>query len=1026
MEFTKMMVLPIALISFLPFSTDLRAESSDTAYINLQDKKTVTGVVVDMAGLPLIGVNVSVKGTTEGTITDLDGKFNLNASPQSVLVISYIGYKTVEIPVRENVRVILEEDSQALEEVVVIGYGSIKKSDLTGSVANVSSEKILEKNATNPLGALQGKVAGFTINNNSGLPGGNFKVNIRGYNSVNATNDPLFVIDGVIGADFSMLNSADIESVDVLKDASSTAIYGARGANGVILVTTKKGKSGTARVSYNGSVGFGYLPPDRKIDVLNSTQYVEMEKQAWAYKEGREMPDFAKLEPDLFNPDGTPIYDTDWQDEATRTAITTSHALSISGGTDKLTSSLSLGYDNNQGVLLESYYNKYTAKLSNSYKVNNWLKTDMNLAIMHTEKNDPTGNVGALNATRMLLEALPIIPVNNSDGSWGTNAQHQGTEGGENPVNLLKNILNKYTNTKGLGNFDITLALAKGLEFKSSLSAQISWLKNDGYKGRSLSAISKDQEGIATIATERTIYLQNENYLSYNNVFNNLHSLNAMVGASWNKNNLEKVAAESQGFSDDFYKYNNLGVGSNPRPSSSDWDEWRMNSYFGRINYVYDNRYLATVTMRVDGSSRFGKNNKYANFPSAALAWRISEESFMKSQSIISNLKLRTSYGMTGNDAIPNFRAISATGNYTSIFDGGRYNGIGLGRIPNPDLKWERTGQFDVGVDLGLINNKINITFDYYYKKTKDLLLDAPIASTSGYTTVMRNIGNLENKGVELTINAEAIRTKDFSWDIDFIISANRNKVLKLGANDEDIYLGPYFLDNTNILRVGQAVNSYIGYVRQGTWGTAEVSEAAKFGKKPGDLKFKDLNNDGVIDANDRTIIGNGLPKFEGNLSSSMRYKNFDFSFDISFKSGNDIMRLDYSTVEDRQTLANSLTSVMDAWTPSNQNTDIASVRVDSQGDGSELKLNDHYIEDGSFIRGSNLVFGYSFSEKVLNAIKLQKLRVYVNAQNFFLLTKYKGYDPETTTYTDSFAQGVEFFNYPKARSFNFGVNVVF
>lgn len=1025
MEFTRMMALPIALLTFLPFSTVLKAEN-DLAFMVQQNKKSVVGVIVDMAGLPLIGVNVGVKGTSEGTITDLDGKFNLNVSPQSVLVISYIGYKTVEIPVKENLRVVLEEDSQALEEVVVIGYGSIKKSDLTGSVANVSSEKILEKNSTNPLGALQGKVAGFTVNNNSGLPGGNFKVNIRGYNSINATNDPLFVIDGVIGADFGMLNPSDIESVDVLKDASSTAIYGARGANGVILVTTKKGKSGSARVSYNGSVGIGYLPSDRKIDVLNSAQYMDMERQAWSYKEGRQMPDYAKQEPDLFNPDGTPIYDTDWQDEATRTAITTSHALAITGGTDKLTSSLSLGYDNNQGILLTTYYNKYTAKLSNSYKVNNWLKADMNLAIMHTEKNDPTEGAGGLNAPRMLLEALPIIPVYKTDGSWGTNAQHQGTEGGENPVNLLTNMINKYTNTKGLGDFNITLTLAKGLELKSSFSSQISWLKNDRYSGRNLSAVAKDQKGIASIATERNIYLQNENYLSYSNVFNKVHSLNAMVGASWNKNDLEKVRAESHGFSDDFYLYHNLGVGSNPRPGSSDWDGWRMNSYFGRVNYVYDNRYLATVTFRMDGSSRFGKNNKYASFPSAALAWRVSEEGFMKSVSFISNLKLRTSYGMTGNDAIPNFRAISATGNYTTVFDGNRYNGIGLGRIPNPDLKWERTGQFDVGVDLGLFNNRLNIAFDYYYKKTQDLLLDAPVASTSGYTAVMKNIGNLENKGVELTINAEAIRMKDFSWSLDFILSSNRNKILKLGTNNEDIYMGPYFLDATNILRVGEAVNSYVGYVRLGTWGTAEAAEAAKFGKKPGDLKFEDLNKDGKIDAEDRTIIGNGLPKFEGNLSSSMRYKNFDFSFDIAFRSGNDIMRLDYATVEDRQTLSNSLTTVMNAWTPSNQNTNIASVRVDSQGDGSELKLNSHYIEDGSFIRGSNLVFGYSFGDNILKAIKLQKLRVYVNAQNFFLLTKYKGYDPETTTYGDTFAQGVEFFNYPKARSFNFGVNVVF
>ncbi len=993
-----------------------------------QNRFQVTGVVVDNQNSTLPGVTVLLKGTTTGTSTDTDGNFTLFVPDENAtLVFSYIGYISQEIKVsRDMMRITLIEDVQELEEIVVIGYGSIRKSDLTGSVSNVSSADIMQKPSANPMSALQGKVAGLTINNNTGAPGGTFKSSIRGFNSINATNNPLFVIDGVIGADFTMLNAADIESVDVLKDASATAIYGARGANGVIIVTTKRGRSGAAQVSYNGSVGIGYLPKDRKIDVLNSEEYLAMEKQAWAYVPGRTMTDFAKTEPDLFNPDGSPKYDTDWQDEATRTAVSTSHALSITGGTENLNSALSLGYDNNQGIMLNTYYKKYTARLSNMYQVNHWLKADMNIAVLHTEKNDPTEGAGGLNAPRMMLEELPIIPLHNTDGSWGSNAQHAGTEGGENPVNLLENMTNKYTTTKGLGDFNITLTLAKGLEFKSSFAGQVTWGKNDRYSGRELSSISKNQSGVANIGASRTIYLQNENYLAYNNIFNEIHSLNVMVGASWNKNNYESVNAESQNFADDFYQYNNLGVGSNPRPGASGWDEWKMNSYFGRINYVLDNKYLFTVTTRIDGSSRFGSNNKYATFPSAAVAWRINEEDFMKSLSVISRLKLRASYGATGNDAIPNFQAISSTGTYVAIFDGNRYNGIGRGRIPNPDLKWERTDQFDVGVDLGLFKNRLNFTFDYYYKKTVDLLLDSPVASSSGYVTVMKNIGNMENKGFELTINAQPVLTKDFSWSIDFLISANQNKILKLGEKDEDITLGPYFLDATNILRVGEAVNSYYGYERIGTWGTAEATEAARFGRKPGDLKFRNQNTDDKIDSDDRVIIGNGLPKFEGNLSSTLRYKNIDLSFDIAFKYGNDIMRLDYSTLEDRQTLSNSFKSVLNAWTPDNQNTDIASVRVDSQGDGSELKLNSHYIEDGSFIRGSNIVLGYSFDGEWMSKIKIQKLRLYVNAQNFFLITKYKGYDPETTNYGDTFAQGVEFMNYPKARYFNVGVNLIF
>ena len=986
-----------------------------------------SGVVIDDQNSPLPGVTVILKGTTTGTTTDNNGNFVISApNENTTLVFSYIGFTSKEVQASRNVmRIILSENVQDLGEIVVIGYGSIRKSDLTGSVSNISSAEIMQKPSSNPMSALQGKVVGMTVNNNTGAPGGKYRTSIRGFNSINASNSPLFVIDGLIGADFSMYNASDIESVDVLKDASATAIYGARGANGVIIVTTKKGKSGAAQVSYNGSVGIGYLSKDRKIDVLNSAEYMAMEKQAWEYVPGRSMPDYAKSEPDLFNPDGSPKYDTDWQDEATRNAVSTSHSLSIVGGSEKSSSVLSLGYDNNQGIMLTTYYKKYTARMLNMYQVNNWLKTDMSLSVSHTEKNDPTEGPGELNASRMMLEALPIIPLYKADGSWGSNAQHAGTEQGENPVNLLKNMIYKNMMTRAIGDFNITLTLAKGLELKSSFAGQLTWNKYDNYRGRELNAIAKDQSGIAYSEASRTIYLQNENYLAYNNIINGIHSLNVVAGASWNKNDFEFIKGEAWNYSDDFYLYHNLGAGSNPRPGYSTWDEWRMNSYFGRINYALDNKYLFTLTTRIDGSSRFGDNNKYATFPSGAVAWRINEEDFMKSLTSLSLLKLRASYGATGNDAIPNFQSISSTGSYMAIFDGYRYNGIGRGRIPNPDLKWERTNQVDAGIDLGLFKNRLNFTFDYYYKKTVGLLMAAPLASSSGYTDVMKNIGNMENKGIELTINAIPVVTKDFSWSVDLLFSANKNKILKLGEENEDIYLGPYFLDATNILRVGEAVNTFYGYERIGTWGTAEEAEAAKYGRKPGDLKFRDLNNDGRIDSDDRSIIGNGLPKFEGNFSSTFRYKNIDLSFDIAFKSGNDIMRLDYATMEDRQLLSNSFTSVLNAWRPDNQNSNIARLRIDTR-DGSELKLSNHYIEDGSFIRGSNIVLGYSFDGAWMQKIKFQKMRVYVNAQNFFLITKYKGYDPETTNYGDTFAQGVEFMNYPKPRIMNIGVNLIF
>ena len=1022
----------------------------------LSQNRTVSGKITGSAdNAPLSGVSVQVKGTTSGTTTDADGNFSISAPAAATLVISSTGHETQQVRVgnQYQINVTLQLSNNALGEVVVIGYGTARKSDLTGSVGSVKAAQLQERPAASLNEALSGRIAGVQVNTNSGRPGGQTNIRIRGFSSISSSNNPLYVIDGVFlptgnqtqnSNSIDYINPNDIASVEVLKDASATAIYGARGANGVVLITTKRGTSGAPRVSYDADLGVPTIGPHR-VHMLDAQQYVQTENLAydnikiydpagWAAGNYNTVVDprvKRKSLPLLFDANGNPLYNTDWLKESTQNKLTQNHQLGVTGGNENTTYGAFVGFRNENGLLLNSYLKRYSGRFTLDSKVNNWLKIGGNLSYNSQEENIVDQGTGGLNSVRMITEAFPFLPIKYPDGSWAENYQYPGAEGGSNPVHIMTDRKFVVTTQTTLGSFYATMNLAKGLEFRSQAGVSIVTRGSNQYASRSLDQISRDQQGTASVASSRETYWSSENYFTYNTKIGSDHKITGLLGLSWQATNYFNLNASSQNFSTDYFQFNNVGAGSASFAVGSNKSGYAFNSYFGRINYTYKDKYLLTLTGREDGSSKFGANNLYAFFPSAALAWRVSDEGFLKDNSVISNLKLRTSYGQTGNSETSPYASDALLGSYTAVLYDTRTAGVGTNRLANPDLRWEKTAQYDAGAELGLFQNRINIEADVYYRKTTDMLLNAPVPRSSGYGSIFKNIGSMENKGLELTLNTTNVNGKDFSWSSTFNISFNRNKVLSL-ATPAPIFSGnPNFLSNTGIIRVGDPVGSFWGLTRLGVWTEAERAEAAKYtsyrgGKPilPGDLKYLDLNHDYAINDADRHIIGNGNPKGWGSFVNNFRYKNFSLLLEIQYMYGNDILNQTHHSGEDRVSIANSFSTVLDAYSPSkaNNNTMIAAIR-DTRA-GYITNVDSHWVEDGSFIRGKNALLSYTFPSNIVQNLKLNRLRMYVSVQNFFLKTKFSGNDPEVTTYGDAFAQGQTFFDYPKPTYYVFGINV--
>jgi TonB-linked SusC/RagA family outer membrane protein len=1024
-------------------------------FLHAQERQVKGTVTDEKEGYGLPGVSISLKGTTRGVTTDVNGSYTISVPGGATLVFSYIGYETKEVAVNNatEMNVSLLSSSVTLTETVVIGYGTLKKSDLTGSVGSVRDAQLRERPAASLNQALSGRMAGVQVNTNSGRPGGRTNIRVRGFSSINSSNNPLYVVDGVMlpqgnQAQFSSaidyINPNDIVSVEVLKDASSTAIYGARGANGVILVTTKKGKAGGSQVTYNADFSVNTIGPNRPR-VLNAKEYMAVEDLAWANMQKFDPvgwaagkwaylnPKLRRTDPRVFDSNGNPLYDTDWFKESTQNKLSQNHQLGFSGGNERTQYSLSLGYRDDEGLIKTSYLKRYSGRFTIDDQVKSWLKIGGTLSYNNqTERIVDTGDAVA----RQIVEDFPFLPVKYADGTYANNRDFPFAEGTMSSVHRLygrKYILNTQTTT---GSLFSNITFTKGLEMRTVLGTNIMTQEQNESSTRTLEI---GAQGTASARNRKDTFWSLENYLTYNKQINENNSITALAGISWQETNFFRIASSVRGFATDYFGYNNLGAGSTLPAVESDASRNAFNSYFGRINYTLNNKYLFTVTGRADGSSKFGENHKFAFFPSAAAAWKISDEEFMKSNNVISNLKLRASYGLTGNSEIPAYSSLSLlSSNYATIMNDVRVSGTGITRLANPDLRWEKTAQSDIGLELGLFKGKISLEADFYYRKTTDMLLDAPVPRTSGYATIRRNVGSMQNKGLEIAVNTINIERGGFQWTTNFNVSMNRNKVLTL-ATPSDIFGvgGPNFTNQTNIIRIGEPVGSFWGLTRLGVWSEAEREEAAKYTSYrngltilPGDIKYKDVNGDKAITDADRSIIGNGSPIAWGALTNSFRYNNFDLTFELQYSYGNDVMMMNLHASEDRQALANSYTTVLNAWTPTNQNTMIAQIR-DTRA-GYVTNVDDHWVKDGSFLRGKNLLLGYTFPSNVAEKLKLSRLRVYTSAQNFFLLVTDKVIgDPEVTPTnqgdgSSAFSQGMIWHNYPKPTTYMMGLQVTF
>lgn len=1053
--------IPVLLLmgnqAFAATAAEVSGKGNAASFFFYQDspqKILISGIVLDESSNPVPGVSVKSVKTGRSSVTDEGGKFTIEVnSPNESLTFSYLGYNqqtrtagngtsplTIRLEPSEGVR---------LDDIVVVGYGTRRKSDLTGSVGSVKQEQLAERPAASLNQALQGRIAGVQVNSNSGRPGGQTNVRIRGFSSINTTNNPLYVIDGVIlpvgtqtqnsnAIDF--LNPGDIASVEVLKDASSIAIYGARGANGVILITTKKGTSTGGRITYDVDFSVPTIGPNR-LEMLNAQEYIDVENLAYENAAIYDPAGFAagnytdprikRLSlPLLFDASGNPLYDTDWFEEATQNKLSQNHQLGFSGGNNETTFGVFINYRDDNGLLRNSYLTRYSGRFTVESQLKPWAKIGGNLNYTNQEENLVDIGTGGLNSVRMITESFSFLPVTYPDGTWADNQNYPGAEGGSNPVHILSDRQYKLQTQNTLGNVYANITLMEGLEFRSVLGANVVTRGRSEYNGRSLYGLSFDQRGTALLDNNRENYWSFENYMTYNGTFKTDHAVNAVLGLSWQETNIFGFTAAGENFSTDYFGENNLGSASRPLPGSSRRARFSFNSYFGRLNYTWKDKYLFTFTGRADGSSKFGENHKYAFFPSGAFAWRASEEDFLKDHKVISNLKLRASYGVTGNSEINTYASLSLLGtDYAAIVDNTRIGGVGTNRLANPDLKWEKTAQTDIGLELGLFDNRVNIETDYYYRKTTDMLLAAPVPTSSGYTSITRNVGSMQNRGWEFAINTTNITTKDFSWNTSFNISINRNKVLELATPADIFGLGnPGFTNETGIIRVGEPVGSFWGLNRLGTWSESEREEAAKYtyrgGKPllPGDVKYEDVNGDYAINDADRMIIGNGNPDGWGALTNNLRYKNWEMVLDIQYSYGSDVLDMSTHSAEDRVGIANSYKSVLNAWTPQNQNTPIAAIR-DTRA-GYVTNVDTRWVQDGSFIRGRNLLIGYTFPTDITQKLRLGRLRVYASVQNFFLITDYRGNDPEVTTYSNAFAQGQTFFDYPKPTTYLLGLNI--
>ncbi len=982
--------------------------------------KNISGVVKDETGEPVIGANVVVKGTTNGTVTDMNGRYSLEVPEGGVLQISYIGYNTQEVKVGSGdvVNVSLREDSEALDEVVVIGYGTVKKSDLTGAVGSVQMKDVSQVGITSADRALQGQIAGVQVNARTGQPGESMMIRVRGSNSLAGGNEPLYVIDGMpVEKMNSDINPEDILSMEVLKDASSTAIYGSRGANGVVMITTKRGRTGDTVLEYNGYVGVSSLR--KKLDLLGKDDYIAMVNEV-SQNDGNGIaitPEQAAMLPN-----------NDWQDLAYQTALTHSHQVSVSGGTDKTKLYSSLNYMNQEGIIKGSDYNRFALRINGDQKLARNLSLNASIAYSYGTQNTANSNAdgwGAIAYTAMVM--APIQEIRDADGKY---TNFSGTPwGGTNPVGMAELYKNKTVNSRLLANMSLIYEIIDGLTFRVNAGAEVNAGSSDRYIPIGLSAGGK-LDGDASKSKSNYYTIINENILTYDKRFNKNHALNLMGGVTFKTYQYNDLGGSGTGFLRDVYETNNLGVASTPGTPSSGYSDYRMASFLGRANYNLMERYLLTVTARYDGSSKFSKNHKFAFFPSAALAWRLSEENFMQDIDWLSNLKLRASIGQTGNQSISPYQTFARLGTSGPIFGDGKDIGFGLSSMANDDLIWETTTQTDIGVDFGFFSNRLNIGFDYYWKQTRDLLYNATLPPSSGYSSMLRNLGRIDNKGFEISINTINMKGK-VNWTTNLNITSNRSIVKDLGS---DVYGNkiqridaPIGGGNWFPLFVGKAPFQLYGYEIEGIYQTDEEARLnGEATKKAGDYRYKDTDGKAGITTGDKTIIANTQPKFTFGLTNIINWNNFELSFLLIGSVGGDIVNEFNKSITNIGGTWNIRKDVWENhWTPENPNAKYARASVATKdylafGDPSSV-----WVENGSYLRFKDIKLAYTLPSQWFAGSRKPNISVYLSGQNLITITSYSHYDPEAS-WTSSAVNGWDRGVYPSAKSFTLGLQVKF
>lgn len=1005
--------------------------------IYTQDNISVTGKVTDNNGDGVPGLTIIEKGTTNGSITDLDGNYNITvSSPESILVFSFIGMEPQEVTVgsKNTIDIVMEESTIALEEVVAIGYGTVKKGDLTGAVATISSEDLEKVPVTSLDQSLQGMASGVQVTQLSAQPGGATSIRIRGGNSVVAGNEPLYVIDGIpvissnnfswIGGPeenaMSSLNPNDIESINILKDASATSIYGARGSNGVVLITTKRGKSGNDKITFDAY--YGIQEQAKEIKVLNATQFAILYDEAGLNA----------------TPDGqtyTPLYPdpeslgegTDWQDEIYRAAPIQNYQLTFSGGDEKTTYAISGNYFSQDGIIVGSDYERYSGRMNLDRQVNKKLKLGTSISLTTTNANTVGSSTqggffpGVVNTS---LTFNPALPIYDSTGQY-TLTDPNADAWLDNPVAVTREVTALSKVNRTLGNVFAEYEIARDLKLK--VSGGLDSYKNtqDMYTPRFIYSGSFNN-GQARFAATNTSTFLNENTLSYNKTFNEIHRVSLLGGFTYQKTNSRAYINISTGFPSDNLGYKGISTAEDKPNILTSFSEDALISYLARANYNLQEKYMLTLTGRVDGSSKFGKSNRYAFFPSIALAWRLSEESFFSNTFPSTYLKVRTSYGRSGNDKIPAYANIATLTSTMYYFNNiSPATGYVLGNIGNDNLKWETTNQADLGFELGFFSRRIMLTSDFYYKKTFDLLYWASLPYTSGFSTALLNVGEMENKGFEFSVNSKNFVNK-FKWSTDLNISFNKNKVLSLNENEDLRITNDEYklkIGTWAIVREGEEMGSFYGYESDGIWQLGEETEAAVYGSEPGDFKYIDRNSDGVLDAQDQKIIGHALPDFIWSLNNTFSYKGFELTIFLQGVQGNDILNSNRFELESGNGLSNASVELLNRWTPQNPSNEYPRANRDAD----YLKMSDRYLEDGSYIRLKTLSLAYFIPLDKMKTRLIQSAKVYVTAKNLLTFTQYSGFDPEVGRFgQDNTRQGYDYGGYPAAKLYLVGLNIGF